>query len=245
MKKAIKYTLLSILIIGISVPVIGFGKHNQKEDANKKEYDTLYTDKKNNVEEEEKMTKERKKFKNFDADCYNAIYDATEEALQNIIRIYDYQKDIPRTKKMAKDMKEYTGDNEQSKQLILVELGSCSEFSERLFFSFLEAKEIYIESGRRGTYLEYILEHKMLDRMIDDQYKTMENLFFEKDDNIYEIIKDIFKKLDKLTEGETLEENKKLYKKKYIVLEEVLNSMGSPYYDEIVEAEKKIRESNK
>lgn len=104
---------------------------------------------------------------------------------------------------------------------------------------------MYKESGREGTYLEYVLENNMLDEMIDDQYKQMENLFFEKDDKIHEIIKDIFRKLDKLTDGETVEENEKNYKKKYIVLKEVLDSMGSPYYDEIVAAEAEIKKNYK
>lgn len=194
------------------------------------------------------MSKERKRFTTFDADCYNAVYNETEMALSNIIRIYDYQKDIPQGKILAERTKKYTEDNEHSENLLLVELGSCVEFSKRLFFNFLEAKEMYKESGRRGSYLEYCLKNscnKMLDWMIDEQYENMENLFFEKDDKIVDITKNIFRRLDKLTEGETVEDNEKNYEKKYVVLKEVLDSMGSPYFEEIVAAEKEIMKNYK
>lgn len=107
MRKVIKYTLAILLIIIVLIYFIG-SRENIDNST-----DTSKQDTNSELETEEKgMTKER----TFDADCSNEIHEKTERALNNIIRIYDYQKDIPTGKKLAEDMKEYTGDDEQSKK---------------------------------------------------------------------------------------------------------------------------------
>lgn len=117
-----------LLIIIVLIYFIGSRENIDSSTDNSKQ-DTI-----SKLETEEKdMAKERKRFTKFDVDCSDAIHEKTEMALSNLIRIYDYQKEIPTGKKLAEDMKEYTGNNKYAENLVLLELGSCSEFYKRFF----------------------------------------------------------------------------------------------------------------
>lgn len=173
-----------------------------------------------------------KRFNEFNEDCYNAIYDATEKMVCDIIKMYDYQKDIPNAKKLIEKTRMFDKENSSNK-ILKQELSSCVKLSNDIYSNFLEAKEIYVESGRRGTYKEYM--ENLLVPISKEVYPQMDELMYEYDNELPSIINNIFNKMDELTDKENNKEEIK-----YIVLKDILQEMDSPYLDEIMTAEKEI-----
>lgn len=172
-----------------------------------------------------------------DMDYKKTIFKLTVDAIVNGLRVYDYQQDIPTTKALQEEVANIIGDDidKNDMNLLKVELVSSSQFISSMYFNFLDAKLLHQQGNLKGNYLDYALD--ISDKMVEDIFKKMDDTYAPYKESHKDVIKDLFKMLDKETENVGFYDGNYEYENKYEVLRKSLNIMGSPYYDDIKKAE--------
>lgn len=210
MRRLGKYIVTGLIILGFLLPLLVNNK-NLKADEKREE---IKLEKAKEVNEENlKMSKEE-------------IKKTTNDIIELILTVYDYQRDIPKTIENAQLLDDLIGKSPSNYSTLKMEYAASYNFANKIYFDLDRAKTLYKNIYGEDNYLDSV--YADLDILPKEIFESLEKTFCEYDEkNTINIVKKVFKDMNMYVDENNW--------KKHKAVKIVLTAMDSPYIDEIIE----------
>lgn len=209
MKRAGKYIVTGLIILGFLLPLLVNNK-NLKADEKREEIKLEKTKEVN--EEDLTMNKEE-------------INRATNDIIELILTVYDYQRDIPKTIENAQLLDDLIGKSPANYSTLKMEYAASYNFANKIYFDLDRVKTLYKNIYGKDNYLDSV--YADLDTLPKEIFESLEKTFCEYDEkNTTNIVKKVFKDMNTYVNENNWEKHK--------AVKIVLTAMDSPYIDEII-----------